>query len=233
MALASSLWPLYLKEANNHNKSHFFEMTIKKIYLLLLILTLITILCLFYSEHIIFLVYYRGKFDLYSLQLTSECLKIIILSLIPMSVYTILLRAIYSLKEIKWVIISGSVGVFAGLFTLIFSLILKNENLSLYHFPISQYVSMLLVSYVFLSKTQVNIDYFQKIRLFKFLIKYFTILFLIYLFFPNSDFEILTKPSILKIFIAESTFLVLIILILWFVSNIINVNMIKNLFQNN
>lgn len=233
MALASSLWPLYLKEANNHNKSHFFEMTIKKIYLLLLILTLITILCLFYSEHIIFLVYYRGKFDLYSLQLTSECLKIIILSLIPMSVYTILLRAIYSLKEIKWVIISGSVGVFAGLFTLILSLILKNESLSLYHFPISQYVSMLLVSYVFLSKTQVNIDYFQKIRLFKFLIKYFTILFLIYLFFPNSDFEILPKPSILKIFIAESTFLVLIILILWFVSNIINVNMIKNLFQNN
>ena len=92
---------------------------------------------------------------------------------------------------------------------------------------------MLLVSYVFLSKTQVNIDYFQKIRLFKFLIKYFTILFLIYLFFPNSDFEILPKPSILKIFIVESTFLVLIILILWFVSNIINVNMIKNLFQNN
>ena len=109
----------------------------------------------------------------------------------------------------------------------------KNESLSLYHFPISQYVSMLLVSYVFLSKTQVNIDYFQKIRLFKFLIKYFTILFLIYLFFPNSDFEILPKPSILKIFIAESTFLVFIILILWFVSNIINVNMIKNLFQNN
>ena len=188
---------------------------------------------LIYSEHIIFLVYYRGKFDLYSLQLTSECLKIIILSLIPMSVYTILLRAIYSLKEIKWVIISGSVGVFAGLFTLILSLILKNESLSLYHFPISQYVSMLLVSYVFLSKTQVNIDYFQKIRLFKFLTKNFTILLLIYTFFPNSDFEILPKPSILKIFIAESTFLVLIILILWFVSNIINVNMIKNLFQNN
>ena len=83
-------------------------MTIKKIYLLLLILTLITILCLFYSEHIIFLVYYRESYS-YSLQLTSECLKIIILSDSDERIYNIL-RAIYSLKEIKGYN-SGSVGV--------------------------------------------------------------------------------------------------------------------------
>ena len=90
-------------------------MTVKKFKLLFIILLIISVQIYFFSEYILYLLFYRGAFGIDSLNLTSIALKVIIIGLLPLSILTLLGRALYAFKAIKWISLSGIFGTIVGL----------------------------------------------------------------------------------------------------------------------
>ena len=90
-------------------------MTVKKLKLLIIIFLLISVQIYFFSDYILYLLFYRGAFGIDSLNLTSITLKVVIIGLLPLSILTLLGRALYAFKAIKWISLSGIFGTIVGL----------------------------------------------------------------------------------------------------------------------
>jgi len=154
IALQTSLWPAYLEAVNQGQMGQIYEMTVKKIKWLILFFIWITLMGSFFSESILYLLYFRGAFGTESLELTSMSLKAIILGLLPLGILTILGRALYAYKAIKWISISGIAGVLVGSIFLVIADSKGSIDWAIHHFFACQLAILSVVGIGFLKFTE-------------------------------------------------------------------------------
>ena len=154
LVITSSLWPLYIDNINKNKGDHIYEMTKNKIFLILLLFSLSTILIYLSAQEIIYLFFFRGSFDDSSLQITYVCLKSVILCLIPIGINTILMRAIYSFGGIKTISLSLFLGNISSILVLYYASIIQSITLATYNLFINSIVSSIFIALSFLKFTK-------------------------------------------------------------------------------
>jgi len=182
-----SIWPVFLKQNNSTDKVYLYEVTKKKIKYLILILILISLLFWFNSHYIIYLVYFRGEFDIESLLQTAMSLKAIAFALVPTGVLTLLSKALFILDQSKKVAYSGLLGAIFGATTLYIASLYDSINIAIQHFVICQLSISLFIGISFLIYTNTfNYKYVSKI-IFWF-IRLITIVIIFIYFYPENEF---------------------------------------------
>jgi len=191
MTIQTSLWPAFLEAVNSGNTDQIYQMTVKKLKLLFIIFLLISVQIYFFSEYILYLLFYRGAFGIDSLNLTSITLKVVIIGLLPLSILTLLGRALYAFKAIKWISLSGIFGTIVGLMFLYLGHYKQDIDWALYHFPASQ-ISILFITglgFLYYTKKIKSYKFWKSLILWFFKIScVFSIILSLYPF-PDFDFK--------------------------------------------
>ena len=120
LALATSLWPAYLESVHNKDVEKVFEISRKKLFFITITFTFITIIFYLLAEHIIYLIYYRGSFDIESLDMTVKSFRGIVFAMLPISMNMVFTRALFSFNAINIISISLILSTFIGFLFLYF-----------------------------------------------------------------------------------------------------------------
>ena len=183
-----SIWPVFLKNNNSTNKVYLYEVTKKKIKYLILILIIISLLFWFNSHYIIYLVYFRGEFDIESLLLTAMSLKAIAFALVPTGVLTLLSKALFILDQSKMVAYSGLFGAIFGATTLYLASLYDSIKIAVQHFVICQLSISLFIGISFLIYTNTfNFKYLS--RIFYWFFRLLTAVVIFIFIYPENDFQ--------------------------------------------
>ena len=148
------MWPLYIDNINKNKGDHIYEMTKNKIFLIILLFSLSTLLIYLSAQEIIYLFFFRGSFDDSSLQITYVCLKSVILCLIPIGINTILMRAVYSFGGIKTISLSLFLGNISSILVLYYASIIQSITLATYNLFINSIVASIFIALSFLKFTK-------------------------------------------------------------------------------
>ena len=176
------------KNNNSTNKVYLYEVTKKKIKYLILILIIISLLFWFNSHYIIYLVYFRGEFDIESLLLTAMSLKAIAFALVPTGVLTLLSKALFILDQSKMVAYSGLFGAIFGTTTLYIASLYDSINIAVQHFVICQLSISLFIGISFLIYTNTfNFKYLS--RIIYWFIRLLTAVIIFIYFYPENEFH--------------------------------------------
>ena len=228
-ALQTSLWPAYLEAVNQDKIGHIYEMTVKKIKWLILFFIWITIMIIFFSKSVLFLLYFRGAFGIESLELTSICLRAIILGLLPLGILSILARALYALKAIKWISLSGIAGVIVGSLFLYVADKIGSINLAIHHFVGSQIAIFLVVGIGFLKFTKKIYSLSFWTHFITWCLRVIFGLSVILFIYPFPEFEISNKLNVLWDVVFHGINSTIILIAVWFLVGIITKGQITRL----
>jgi len=224
-----SIWPVYLKENISNDKVYLYEVTKKKLKYLILILTLISLLFWFNSPYIIYLVYFRGVFDIESLLQTAISFKAIAFALVPTGILTILSKALFVLDQSKKIAYSGLIGAMFGATTLYIAFIHQSLNIAIHHFLICQLSISLFIGIYFLIYTNTfNFKYLLKI--FYWLFRLATVVIIFLYLYPVNEFTLNDFQSILYDLVLNSIIISLIILISYISIGLIHLYDFKKIF---
>jgi putative peptidoglycan lipid II flippase len=105
LALATVIFPKFSRSFSENNMPQFEAYYFRGVMINLIIFIPIVFLFLFDGQIIIKIIYERGKFNSVDTLMTFQILRIYSLSLIFYSIYAIINKIIYSLKEIKYLLI--------------------------------------------------------------------------------------------------------------------------------
>lgn len=105
------LFPKISKKCVEKKFNEFKEMIKKSFFMIIGIYLPITIFFIVFSQSIVKFVYYRGAFDIDSLNKTSICLKMYIIGITGISIRDLYIKALYCLEKGKFVIIISIISV--------------------------------------------------------------------------------------------------------------------------
>ena len=221
LVIASSLWPLYIDNINKNKGDHIYEMTKNKIFLILLLFSLSTILIYLSAQEIIYLFFFRGSFDDSSLQITYVCLKSVILCLIPIGINTILMRAVYSFGGIKTISLSLFLGNISSILVLYYASIIQSITLATYNLFINSIVASIFIALSFLKFTKklYSFHFWKKLLIWLFKLVLGIIIVVSSYQFPK--FEYIAKIDIFIILIKNYFLITLYLLSLWWLFGVI------------
>jgi len=221
LVIASSLWPLYIDNINKNKGDHIYEMTKNKIFLILLLFSLSTILIYLSAQEIIYLFFFRGSFDDSSLQITYVCLKSVILCLIPIGINTILMRAVYSFGGIKTIALSLFLGNISSILVLYYASIIHSITLAIYNLFINSIITSIFITLSFLKFTKklYSVYFWKKllILLFKLLLG----IIIVALSYQFPKFEYMAKIDVIILIIKHYFQITLYLLSLWLLFGVI------------
>lgn len=118
------LFPKLSKKSVEKNFNEFERMIKKSLLVIIGIYIPITVLFMIFSKDIVKFVYYRGAFDIDSLNKTSLCLKMYIIGITGISIRDLYIKALYCLEKGKFIIFISAISVFAN--TLLNIILFKN-----------------------------------------------------------------------------------------------------------
>ena len=228
LALATSLWPDYLESIHQKNVDKVFEISRKKLFFIAITFTFITINFYLLAEHIIYLIYYRGSFDIESLNMTVKSFRGIVLAMLPISMNTIFTRALFSFNAINTISISLILSTFLG-FLFLYLGKEHNDIILVSHYLVAfNYFNFIILGFYFLKLVnRNNLKFYKYIMLLILKITLIAILFLNYYDFIN--FEIEPKSIVFIDFIMHSFLISIIFFTFLFFLGIIKKNHIKRI----
>ena len=230
LALATSLWPNYLKSIYERDIENVYEITRKKIFFITILFTLFTILFYVFAPHIVYLIYFRGSFGEESLHMTVLCFRAIVLSMVPIALNTIFTRALFSFNAVYLVSLSLFAGTSIGFLFLYFGKELQQINLAVHNLVAFNVFSLIVLSLSFLK-------YIKKISLhlftyvFIWIVKIIFSSFLIIKFYPFPVFEVKSKYDITIELLIHGTFASILLMMLWFAIGIIKIKHFQRLYR--
>lgn len=195
VALSAVLWTKFLKYSSEKNLKDLQALTILVCKRLTFLLTFCSFFLAFFSKELIYFFYFRGAFNLDSLNLTSKCLIAVSLSLAPFGVYTLLTRLLITLQHTKKIILVGLINVLAGFGILLLSRYLNWMELSVYHFFTNVFVGSIISILFVIKATNIQLNVQRVSRFFLWCIK-LSILFGVLYFYPKPSFEVTDKVTI-------------------------------------
>lgn len=205
MSIINLIYPI-LSNSYQINKDIFSKKSIEVIELLVFVLLPIVLGIQLFSEEIIFILFGRGKFTKNDIILTSELLKIYSMSLLFYGLKEIIIRIMYILGKVKFVVIVSILGVTLNIvLNIIFSKSLGLKGLALATTISTIVTSCALVIY-FIYKMKIKVDIIKKIS--AYILKHFIISYVLVLLLK----QILIKLK--QYFKLEISLLLLLILII-------------------
>lgn len=184
------------------------ESVLKTTSIAFCILLPINILIYVYANNIISLLFFRGAFNYNSLVITSECLKMYSLGMLPFSLRTILEKVFYADADSKTPMLNSAIGVLSNM-GLSLLLVTKFKHLGL---TLASSISMWFIFALFTYKLKVNYKLFTKKYILVILFSCLDFFVLIGVYFiVNSLFYML---EIIKIIITILLFMI--IQIIWY-----------------
>ena len=231
IAIASSLWPLYIVNVNQKKGDHIYEMTINKLLLIIVIFSWITLLLLFSAKQITYLVYFRGSFNNQSLETTYLCLKAVILCLVPIGINTILTRAIFSFGGIKLISLSIFLANLSGCLVLFYANVNKSLIIAIYNLLINSLISLIIISYGFLKYTKKinSISFWMKSI--SWLMRVFVSIIIVYFNYPFPSFEFKNKFNLILDLLIHYSGITFFLFLLFFIFGIIKINHFKRIWS--
>lgn len=143
-SLSIVIWPLILGSIHDKNMYNMWHQLVSALKLLCVILGYVTTFCVLFSDHLIYLLYYRGAFDIQSLHMTSTCFKVTVLSLLPAGFIALTTRVLISLKAGRSLLVCGISGSTAGIAILIIARLCNLFDVALLHLLGSTFTGMLI-----------------------------------------------------------------------------------------
>ena len=170
LAITNYIFPALSKKAGVNDEKSFGDILVQSIRVMLLIIAPITVGMTLLSEDIITLVYGRGQFDEYSVNLTSYALQFFSFGMIAYGINEILNKCFYSMKNAKIPMIASVFGIAVSV--ILSSLSIKVWNFGIKGLALSSTISSYVVAIIlifFIQKTIKFINY----SLFSHIIKVF------------------------------------------------------------
>ncbi len=156
LAITNYIFPALSKKAGNDNKNEFGEIIIRSIRVMILIIAPIMAGMFLLSEDIIMLVYGRGQFTEYSVNLTSSALQFFSFGMIAYGINEILNKCFYSMKNAKIPMVASVFGIMTSVVLSFLSV--KVWNLGVRGLALSSAVSAFIVSLVLICFIQKKIN---------------------------------------------------------------------------
>jgi putative peptidoglycan lipid II flippase len=148
------IWPKFLEQEHSENRKLMIQSGINAALPMMFILTVVCIFIFNSAEEIITILFYRGEFDLVSLELTARALYLTIFAALPISIYTLGLRLIMSQGRSALVATAGTGVGIIGIFIIYMSLKLNSVYLLQSHWLISNSFGALFIVLVLIRESE-------------------------------------------------------------------------------
>lgn len=192
-SLSIVLWPEILDAIHKSDFDIMWRHVAMGLKLLAVILGFVMAVCVLFSEHIVYFLFYRGAFDIQSLEMTSHCFRITVFSLFPAGFTVLLNRVFISLKSIRSLMAIGICASCAGTITILVGRWSNRLDVVLLHLLISSSVG--LITTVFLLR-RIKSNGISQVISFKSLV-WITCLCIIIIslccFYPAPQFKLISK----------------------------------------
>jgi putative peptidoglycan lipid II flippase len=132
-SLSMVVWPKMLDAIHENNKSAIGHTVAEATKILFMLLSAIALFGILFAQQIIYVLFFRGKFDLQSLTTTATCLKYTLLALVPLG-YTLLAgRAFVTMQSRKGLVSVGIGTALIGTAVLLIGRTLESLEIALLH----------------------------------------------------------------------------------------------------
>ncbi len=132
-SMCNIIWPKLYELLSNANENEVVSLVINNLKSLLTLICFILIFGFIYSEIIVYVIFYGGKFNLSSLDLTTMFLKSALLSLVPLSISGVIGRLFVSKRNTNLLFSVGVASAFGGMLVLSYAQYIGSLNAASYH----------------------------------------------------------------------------------------------------
>lgn len=146
-SMCNITWPKLYELLSNANENEVVSLIVNNLKNLLTLICFILIFGYIYSETIIYVIFYGGKFDLSSLNLTTMFLKSALLSLVPLSISGVIGRLFVSKRNTNLLFSVGVASAFGGMFVLFYAQYIGSLKAASYHIVASAACGALISLY--------------------------------------------------------------------------------------
>lgn len=151
-------WPKFLEQEHSGNKKLMIQSGINASAPMLFVIITACIFIFRSAEDVITILFYRGEFNSYSLELTLRALYLTIFAAVPISIYTIGLRLLMSQRRSKLVAFAGSSMGIIGVFIIFISIKINSVYLLQSHWLISNTFGALFVVSILIKDSNIKLN---------------------------------------------------------------------------
>lgn len=126
LAITNYIFPALSKKAGVNDEQGFSEILVQSVRVMFMIIAPIMVGMVLLSEEIIMIVYGRGQFDAYSIELTASALRFFSFGMIAYGINEIFNKCFYSMKNAKIPMIASVIGIAV-------SVVLSSLSVKLWH----------------------------------------------------------------------------------------------------
>jgi|GEM_PF-4242352 len=134
------IWQNILGSVNSNKLDSMWTELESAIKTLAIILGVVMVFCILYADQIIYVLFFRGAFGMDSITITSRCLAIIMISLVPAGISVMISRSLISMQRGKALSIIGSGYAMSGIACLLIGKSLQNLDMAFSHIVIASLV---------------------------------------------------------------------------------------------
>lgn len=160
LAITNYIFPALSKKVGSEDTGAFGEILVQSVRVMLLIIAPIMVGMAMLSDDIITLVYGRGEFTQYSVNLTSSALRFFSFGMIAYGITEILNKCFYSMKNAKIPMIASVFGIVVSV--IMSSLSVKVWNLGVRGLALSSAVSAFVVAVVLIVFIQKRVGFISR-----------------------------------------------------------------------
>lgn len=148
-SMCNITWPKLYELLSNSNETEVVSLIVNNLKNLLTLICFILIYGYIYAEPIVYVIFYGGKFDLCSLNLTNMFLKSALLSLVPLSISSVLGRLYVSKRNTNFLFLVGVASAVGGMMVLCYAQYTGSLKAASYHIVVSSTCGAIISLYGF------------------------------------------------------------------------------------